>query len=323
MYVWNCFDVWLRFEVWLQDRAVVAGGGVGWWVGGEIYRLGGGERGGSGGEGGCGGGEGGGAGDGGICGGGDDGGGEGGGGNGSGGEGGGNGGGGEGDCGCGEGDGGEGEGTVHRAEWCYAASAAEGLSDREAGIINYLRGLNITPCLTYLLARSLEPEPDPTPSLEPTQPAPDTTSPLPSKRSELATLTIDVGAFAIEVVATRGAVSGISLVHESDSNPHPNPHPDPKSNPSPNSDQVHESGRRETVSPSSGEVELRCPQVQAPAAVPAPGPAAPAAPAAESGGAAAGAAGGVAGGAVGTVPALGLTFRPVSGHALVVSVEVP
>ena len=244
------------------------------------------------------------------------------GGNGSGGEGGGNGGGGEGDCGCGEGDGGEGEGTVHRAEWCYAASAAEGLSDREAGIINYLRGLNITPCLTYLLARSLEPEPDPTPSLEPTQPAPDTTSPLPSKRSELATLTIDVGAFAIEVVATRGAVSGISLVHESDSNPHPNPHPDPKSNPSPNSDQVHESGRRETVSPSSGEGELRCPQVQAPAAVPAPGPAAPAAPAAESGGAAAGAAGGVAGGAVGTVPALGLTFRPVSGHALVVRVYV-
>ena len=134
---------------------------------------------------------------------------------------GGNGGGGEGDGGGGEGGGGEGgggggEGAVHRAEWCYGVSG-EGLSDREAGIINYLRGLNITPCLTYLLARSLEPEPDPTPSLEPAQT--DTTSPLPSKRSELASLTIDVGAFAIEVVATRGAVSGISLVHESDPNP--------------------------------------------------------------------------------------------------------
>ena len=125
--------------------------------------------------------------------------------------------------GGGEGDGGGGEGAAHRAEWCYEGSV-EGLSDREAGIINYLRGLNITPCLTYLLARSLEPEPDPT--------------------SPLASLTIDVGAFAIEVVATRGAVSGISLVHES--------------------------GRRETVSPSSGEVELRCPQVQEPAAVPEP-----------------------------------------------------
>jgi len=118
-----------------------------------------------------------------------------------GGSGGGSGGGGEGDGGggeddgdAGEGDGGGGDGAAHRAEWCYEGSA-DGLSEREAGILNYLRGLNMSPCLTYLLARSLEP-------------APDTTSPL-------ASLTIDVGAFAIEVVASRGAVSRVSLVHES------------------------------------------------------------------------------------------------------------
>ena len=134
----------------------------------------------------------------------------------------------------------------HHAEWCYEASA-DGLSEREAGIINYLRGLYITPCLSYLLTRSLEHA---------------TTSPLPS-------LTIDVGAFAIEVTADRGAVSGISLVHES--------------------------GRRQTVLPSSGEVELsslRCPQVRVERGLD-----------------------------VGPV-LLALALRPLSGHALAVSVEV-
>ena len=100
----------------------------------------------------------------------------------------------------------------HQAEWRYEASA-DGVTDREAGIIHYLRGIHITPCLSYLLEHSLER---------------DATSPLP-------TLTIDVGAFAIEVAADRGVVSGISLVHES--------------------------GHREAISPASAEVELRRPHV--------------------------------------------------------------
>ena len=81
------------------------------------------------------------------------------------------GGGGEGEGGGG-GEGEGGEGAAHRTEWCYEGST-EGLSDREAGIINYLQGLSIGPCLTYLLARSLEAEAEPT--------------------SPLAALTIDVG----------------------------------------------------------------------------------------------------------------------------------
>jgi len=88
------------------------------------------------------------------------------------------------------------------------------LSDREAGIINYLQGLSIGPCLSYLLARSLEAEAEPT--------------------SPLAALTIDVGGFAIEVVASRGALSRISLVRQSALHLHTTPtertptRPDPK-----------------------------------------------------------------------------------------------
>ena len=70
------------------------------------------------------------------------------------------GGGGEGERGGG-GEGEGGEGAAHRTEWCYEGST-EGLSDREAGIINYLQGLSIGPCLSYLLARSLEAEAEPT-----------------------------------------------------------------------------------------------------------------------------------------------------------------
>ena len=72
----------------------------------------------------------------------------------------GSGGGGEGERGGG-GKGEGGEGAAHRTEWCYEGST-EGLSDREAGIINYLQGLSIGPCLAYLLARSLEAEAEPT-----------------------------------------------------------------------------------------------------------------------------------------------------------------
>ena len=104
----------------------------------------------------------------------------------------GSGGGGEGERGGG-GKGEGGEGAAHRTEWCYEGST-EGLSEREAGIINYLQGLSIGPCLSYLLARSLEVEAEPT--------------------SPLAALTIDVGGFAIEVVASRGALSRISLVRQ-------------------------------------------------------------------------------------------------------------
>ena len=116
--------------------------------------------------------------------------------------------------GGGEGEGGEGgEGAAHRTEWCYEGSK-EGLSDREAGVINYLQGLSIGPCLSYLLARSLEAEAEPT--------------------SPLAALTIDVGGFAIEVVASRGALSRISLVRQSALHLHTTPtertptRPDPK-----------------------------------------------------------------------------------------------
>ena len=97
------------------------------------------------------------------------------------------------------------------SEWRYEPS--RGASDREAGIVNYLRGLYITPCLSYLLASSLDG---------------DHTGPLPA-------LSIDVGAFAIEVVADRGTVARVSLVHES--------------------------GRREDVAPEAAGA-LRCPHVR-------------------------------------------------------------
>ena len=78
------------------------------------------------------------------------------------------------------------------AEWPYqpSSSSVDGDRDREAGLVNYLRGLCIGPCLRYLLDRSLEtPESD-------------------------AAVTIGVGAFAIEVTAEHGAVRGVSLLHE-------------------------------------------------------------------------------------------------------------
>lgn len=97
-------------------------------------------------------------------------------------------------------------------EWRYEPSAGAG--DREVGIINFLRGLYIAPCLTYLLASSLDG----------------------ARRGPLPALTIDVGGFAIEVVADRGAVSRVSLIHES--------------------------GSREEVAQAAGAAVMRCPHAR-------------------------------------------------------------
>lgn len=75
-------------------------------------------------------------------------------------------------------------------EWPYQPSGKSVDADREAGLVNYLRGLCMAPCLRYLLDGSLEPS------------------------GSDAAVTIDVGAFALEVTAEHGAVRGVSLLHE-------------------------------------------------------------------------------------------------------------
>ena len=73
------------------------------------------------------------------------------------------------------------------AEWQFKRSD----EPDESGIISYLKGLHITPCIEYLLQSSLAPEVGDSPQL-----------------------LIDVGAFAIEMEAKRGVMSRVTLVHE-------------------------------------------------------------------------------------------------------------
>lgn len=118
------------------------------------------------------------------------------------------------------------------AEWRYQPRGDSLDGDREAGLVNYLRGLCIAPCLRYLLDRSLE-----------------------ASGSDAA-VTIDVGAFAIEVTAQDGAVHGVSLLHETG---HRQSLPASSPRPRPLEATPHHScpGHRADLSPARDAVSLR------------------------------------------------------------------